>query len=138
MGVSSLMLLLAKYEGCSLKPYKDTLGKWTIGYGRCLDTRGISGDEAQYLLRNDAALALNHCIETYPWFAGLSEIRQNVVAAMDFQMGDAGIGAFHHMLEALRIGNYQEAAAQMLMSEWASQTPGRAKDMARMMETDSL
>jgi lysozyme len=47
--------VLKRDEGLRLKPYQDTVGKWTIGYGRNLDDRGISKYEAEAMLRNDVA-----------------------------------------------------------------------------------
>ena len=38
---------------CTPKPYKDTVGKLTIGVGRNLDDVGIGEEEAEVLLRND-------------------------------------------------------------------------------------
>ena len=44
-------------EGVKLKPYKDTVGKLTIGCGRNLDDIGISYTEVDYLLENDLNMA---------------------------------------------------------------------------------
>ena len=46
-------------EGLSLMPYEDTHQLLTIGYGRCLDIRGISKDEAEYLFNNDIQIAID-------------------------------------------------------------------------------
>ena len=51
--MESMIGMLKRHEGLRLKPYQDTIGKLTIGYGRNLDDRGISKEEAEYLLRND-------------------------------------------------------------------------------------
>jgi lysozyme len=53
LSVSSLIEQLRRDEGCVLKPYRDQVGKLTIGVGRNLDDVGISSDEAEYLLAND-------------------------------------------------------------------------------------
>ena len=49
--------LIAKHEGLRLKPYKDSVGKLTIGYGRNLDDVGISQEEAEILFSADVAQA---------------------------------------------------------------------------------
>ena len=41
----NLTELLKKHEGIRSKPYKDTVGKITIGVGRNLDDVGLSNDE---------------------------------------------------------------------------------------------
>ena len=56
--------LLRKYEGCKLHPYRDTTGKWTIGWGTItIDgtpvtglTPVISQAEADALMEADCAL----------------------------------------------------------------------------------
>ena len=44
---------LIRDEGLELKPYRDSVGKLTIGIGRNLDDKGISESEARMLLAND-------------------------------------------------------------------------------------
>ena len=41
-------------EGLRLKPYIDSLGHMTIGYGRALNRRGITKQEAEWMLEDDA------------------------------------------------------------------------------------
>ena len=52
-----LIDLLIRHEGIKLKPYHCTSGKLTIGIGRNLEDRGITKEEAIYLLNNDNDLA---------------------------------------------------------------------------------
>ena len=54
---------------------------------------------------------------------------------MASQLGVAGTLAFHHMLTSAQAGDYAAAAAEMLDSHWATQTPKRAKRLARQMQT---
>ena len=42
-----------KHEGLRLYPYNCSEGKLTLGIGRNLDDRGITEEEALYLLNND-------------------------------------------------------------------------------------
>ena len=48
---------VAGHEGCKLKPYLDTVGKTTIGYGRNLDDVGITQAEAKAMLETDLRIA---------------------------------------------------------------------------------
>jgi lysozyme len=45
--------LLIKHEGIRFTPYKCSMGRWTIGIGRNLSDKGITKEEALYLLDND-------------------------------------------------------------------------------------
>ena len=44
---------LIRDEGVRLKPYRDSVGKLTIGVGRNLDDKGLTRAEAEALLDND-------------------------------------------------------------------------------------
>jgi len=44
---------IKKHEGFRQFVYKCPSGKLTIGYGRNLENRGITIEEAEYLIRND-------------------------------------------------------------------------------------
>jgi lysozyme len=63
----------------------------------------------------------------------MTATRQAVLAAMGFQLGIAGLLAFKATLRAMEAGSYAMAAAGMLASKWASQTPARAQRMAAIM-----
>ena len=45
--------MLKRHEGLKVFPYHCSQNKLTIGIGRNLDDKGISKDEAYYLLYND-------------------------------------------------------------------------------------
>ena len=47
---------LIRHEGYRQFPYNCSAGKRTIAIGRNLDDRGISEDEAKYMLRNDIVI----------------------------------------------------------------------------------
>lgn len=124
-------------EGLRLKLYKDSLGYWTIGYGRLLDPAkggSISRDEADYLLANDLKHAEEDC-ETLPAYAALSPARQAVLIEMRFNLGGAGLRGFKRMLAALQQSQYDRAADSMLASRWRQQVGQRAVRMAEQMRT---
>jgi len=132
--MNELETLIAKHEGLRLKPYKDTVGKLTIGYGRNLDDIGISHTEAEFLLENDIAHALS-AAKTYPWFSSLSEVRQAVIIDMIFNLGNTGFSKFKATHAAIEEGDYNLAAEHMLDSRWASQVGRRAHEDAQMMRS---
>ena len=48
---------------------------------------------------------------------------------MAFQLGETGQKNFENMWTALAAGDKDTAATEALMSDWAYQTPKRAKDV---------
>ena len=128
-----LKIELTRDEGLRLKPYRDTVGKLTIGIGRNLDDVGISQDEAMHLLDNDIARTTAALDKAIPWWRSLNDVRQRVVVNMAFNLGVAGLLGFKNTLAAMKAGRYADAAGGMLASKWATQVGERAKRLADMM-----
>jgi lysozyme len=125
-------------EGLKLKPYRDTVGKLSIGIGRNLDDVGITEAEARLLLSNDIDRAANEVDAALPWFVGLDAVRQSALIDMAFNMGIAGLLTFTNTLAAIKEGRWADAAAGMLASKWATQVGARAERLAKMMETGAV
>jgi lysozyme len=133
MDVQALTQELLHDEKLELKPYRDTVGKLTIGVGRNLEDRGISVPEARYLLANDIDLVVAELDAALPWWRELSEARQRVMANMAFNLGTPKLLEFEHTLGLARAGKYSEASDAMLQSKWAHQVGPRASRLAVMM-----
>lgn len=122
-------------EGIRLKPYKDTVGKTTIGIGRNLSDKGISKDEALYLLANDIKDATAECKRYLEFFDTLDEVRQRVLIDMAFNMGIHSLLGFKTTLAHIAAGRYEAASESMLQSKWADQVGRRAQRLALWMRT---
>lgn len=133
--IDNIISQLKRDEGVRLKPYKDSVGKLTIGVGRNLDDVGISTEEADYLLQNDLIVTEARLSSTFPWTQGLDPVRRAVLVNMAFNMGVGGLAQFRHMLEAAQAGDYTKAAEEMNNSTWASQVGARAMRLAIQMES---
>lgn len=124
---------LIRDEGIRLKPYHCSAGHLTLGIGRNLDAKGISSEEALYLLENDIREVEEELDKALPWWRKLSEVRQRVLLNMGFNLGVKGLLGFHHTLTLAEEGRYDEAALAMLSSAWAVQVGARAQRLAQMM-----
>ena len=131
------MLLIKKHEGFRKYPYKDTRGYLTIGWGRCLSLKGITEEEATIMLLNDVndayETAKRICFTRGVDFNQLPENAKIVLIDMAFNLGGR-LGTFKKFFKELGLGNYKEAAKQMLDSKWAVQVGRRAIELAKMME----
>lgn len=135
---NSIASMLRREESEVLHAYQDHLGYWTIGVGILIDKRkggGLLPEESEFLLQNRIRICSEKIAAALPWFAGLNAARQGVLVGMAFQMGVDGLLAFKNTLRYVERGQYEAAAAGMMRSLWAEQTPARAKRMARQMET---
>lgn len=129
-----------RHEGSVTKhgrhyPYKDSVGKLTLGYGRNLDDNGISETEARYLLATDIQLVIKQLHDKFPWFGALDDVRQEVLLNMAFNMGIKTLLEFKNTLKCVAEGDFLRASQNMLASKWATQVGHRAVELAMMMET---
>lgn len=118
--------------------YQDHLGYWTIGIGRLVDKRkggGLSNEEMDYLCNNDVKRVRKGLADGLPWFGTLNEVRQAALINMAFQMGVEGVLKFTNSLELIRTRQFDKAAANLMLSLWAKQTPWRAQKMADQIRT---
>ncbi len=127
--------MLVDHEGLRLKPYRCTAGKLTIGVGRNLDDRGLSPDEAMYMLANDIRDSRKELSASFPWFDNLDEVRQSVLIDMNVNLGLSRLKGFRNTLALIGVGKYEAAAVEMLDSKWAEQVGRRAQRLSRMMAT---
>jgi lysozyme len=132
---SLLNKALMRDEDIRLKPYRDTMGKLTIGVGRNIEDRGISVATAMQMLGEDVDIVLAELDQRIPWWRGLDEVRQRVVANLAFNMGTPKLLGFRRMLDALKDGRNDDAADELLDSVYAWQVKGRAIRLAESLRT---
>jgi lysozyme len=115
MDTTKLESIIREHEGYRQFAYQDSLGYVTISIGRCIDSRkgkGISLDEALYLLRNDIAEYRKE-LEKFSWYQKQNEVRKCALIELSFK----------------------SAASHFLDSKWASQVKSaRANDIAYRIE----
>lgn len=137
------------HEGLRLMPYRDHLGKLTIGVGRCIDTNpfteqektavgdwrhGITRNAAMMLLKNDIRRCLDE-LNRWNWYHELNDTRQYALLDMDFQLGLKKLKQFKKMLAALEAKDFETAYNECLNSVYAKQTPTRAERIAKAIKT---
>ena len=120
-------------EGLRLKAYECSAGKLTIGYGRNIEDRGITQDEADMIFENDLIIVADELREIFDMFDDLSYNRKKCLMDMMFNLGKTRFKRFKKTIKAVRDGDYQEAAIQILDSAYARQLPRRSGNNAMLM-----
>lgn len=129
--------LIQEHEGLRLKPYYCSAGYLTIGFGRNLQSKGISHKEAVYMLDADIKDCVDDLCKTFPCrYNELNYLQQAGLISMRFQLGPGGFRGFKKMIDAVREGDMKRAVKEALDSKWAKiDTPERAQEMARLLES---
>ena len=137
----NLLNQLRRHEGLRLEPYKCSEGYLTIGFGRNIETNGISEAEAEFMLSNDL-IACERELKDEGWYNQLDETRRAVVLNMAFNLGKPKLMQFKKFIGALSDDDYEIASKEMITgsdgvseSKWASQVGKRAYELAEQMRT---
>ena len=130
--------LIQKHEGCSLFAIKDTRG-YSIGWGHDGAAEGETCTQAQAdsLFEQDfAAATAGACsvLGEESWTL-LNEPRQAALTDMAFEMGATGLAGFKVSLSLIRLGDFDAASANMLLSAWAKEVQKRAWEDALIIRT---
>ena len=129
--------MIKKHEGFRPKPYKDTKGNWTVGWGHLLkdgdtalgrDLGEVFEEDFQEAIRNYDSLGLT-----------LDPTRKAVVIDMLFNLGLTKIAhpktGFKKMLKALKEHDYDKAANEMVDSDWYHDVKRRGVTLVDLMRT---
>jgi lysozyme len=128
-------LILVVYDDANdhlVVPGYHMVGHPTIGYGRAIDVKGITQEEASYLFGNDMA-QVEGIAACFPWITALDPVRRGVIEVMIFNMGLYNVLQFKTMIYCLTKQDWKGAAAAMLNSKWAEEVHARANRLAAQM-----
>jgi lysozyme len=135
----TLLTSLKEDEGFRSRPYKDVVGKTTIGYGRNLDDNPLTEKEALYLLTNQLQSMERDLEYRSPVFRNLHRsIRREALLNMMYNLGVDGILGFNRMWDAIDRKDWSAAADEMLDSKWARQLPRRSRRLAYQVKFGML
>ncbi len=130
---AKLRHLLIVHEGYRQTIYHDSMGIPSIGIGRNLETRGVLPTEIDMMCDNDMQYFYNHLSEKFPWFLKLNDARQIALIDLCF-MGFKKFCSFVKMIAYLEQDDYDNAAIELLDSNYAKQVGKRAIDLAAIIK----
>ena len=118
-------------EGFRATPYRDTVGKLTIGYGLNLDA-GITMGEAAGLLLGRVE-SIERTLLASRWYSGLNDARRAAILNVAYNCGVEGLLAFKRMIAALTLQDFASAAHELLDSDAARMLPARYQALAKTL-----
>ncbi|GIW60572.1 MAG: hypothetical protein KatS3mg087_1638 [Patescibacteria group bacterium] len=141
---------IKKNEGWRDKIYLDTAGHPTIGWGfnldapatrRCLPREVINGQRSLTKAEAEPCFQklLTHARQAAKDFAGevwkeLNINQKTALTDMAYHLGRGGLFKFQRLRNALRRRDFKQAAAEVLDSRYARQTPRRARKNAGLIK----
>lgn len=120
---------LGTFKNNKFFKYKCSMGVWTIGYGHAIKASenfddGITEAQAEAMLLEDIKVAQSYARQIH--IDPHDEVN-DVLTEMIFQLGYSGAKKFKKMIQALKAGDYKQAAVEMRDSKWFQQTPRRVQ-----------
>ena len=130
--------MLTRDEGLRRKPYLDSTNHVSIGIGRNLTDKGVSGRTIDQMFQEDLDEAFLGAKDFFPDMDSWTPARQMAVINMVFNLGSFGFEKFKATRAAIERGDWDEAADHALNSKWATQVHGRSLRVAYMLRTGEI
>ena len=130
----SLIENVKESEGFRDKVYQCTQGYDTIGYGFAVKDLVLDEDIADMILERKLDKLEARIDSKFPFTEDLPRNVKDVVIEMCYQLGVSGFSKFKQTIALLRLGNFKEAADEMLQSRWSRQTPNRSKRLSDIVK----
>lgn len=145
MNLEQLREELIADEGCKYTVYEDHLGLETLGIGHLITQQDpefgqpvgtpVSEQRVHQAFNLDILVTVEDCRRLYPEWDTLPEEVQRIVANMMFNLGYPRLSKFVGMWKAVRSGEWQKAADEMVDSKWYYQVPNRAERLVQRMRS---
>lgn len=145
--MSQIIPILNFEEGFRARPYIDSEGYPTVGTGFLIGPKGAAISNYTFSLsKNVSDVWLQELVDAkfaemksnpaiYSALKQCNSARSDVLQSMAYQLGTQGLAGFKNTLQMISVGNFTGAAAGMMNSLWAKQTPKRALRHADVMRT---
>jgi lysozyme len=124
---------IKEFEGYSALVYECPSGYLSIAHGRNLEQRGITKEEANYLLQNDIDIAIKELSGIINNFKKLPSKVKLVLIDMHYNLGLSNLLGFEKMLDAIDQRDFEKAAEELLDSRYAIQVKRRALANASLL-----
>ena len=135
-------------EGCKYEVYLDHLGLPTFGIGHLITEKdpehqmgiGTPVDEIRVneAFEQDVHVTIGECQKLFDDWDELPETARLITANMMFNMGRHRLSKFKKMIQAIKDGDWLEAAEQMQDSRWYKQVTNRADRLISRMRAIGL
>lgn len=134
--LNELMTELKRDEGRRDRPYKDTRGILTIGYGHNLMASGLCEAALSAQLDHDIHLVFSALDQRLPWWRKHPEPVQRVLANLCFNLGIDGLLKFKKTLPLIMAREYVAAAdALMENGTYINQVGDRVGRLANLLRS---
>ena len=149
MSEEEIKKMIAHHEGTRYRPYKDSLGLWTVGIGHLIGdgkslppewNREFSKEEVQAMFEKDYAHHRAGAAAKTPNFDKMTSAMQGAFTDLAFNMGPNWIKAkgFKTLEKELKNFNTDGVVASLTNSKWAKQVGERAGHITNLINSSGF
>ena len=140
-GMKDVKSMVMRHEGVRNKPYKDSLGLWTVGVGHLIGdgkslppewNRTLSDDEVNQLFEQDFAKHVKIAEKT-PGYEKANEAGKGAFIDLAFNMGQWW-PKWPSTAKALDTGDFHSVAKGLQDSKWYQQVGNRAREIVALVD----
>jgi lysozyme len=137
--------MIIAHEGVRNRPYKDSLGLWTVGVGHLIGdgktlppemNREFSNEEVMAMFEKDYAHHRSAAMNI-PGFDKLDGRGQGALTDLTFNMGPSWISKWPKLKKQLEEGDTKSAAQNLEQSKWYGQVGNRAPTIVSLLRDSS-
>ena len=137
--------MIIAHEGVRNRPYKDSLGLWTVGVGHLIGdgktlppemNREFSNEEVMAMFEKDYAHHRSAAMNI-PGFDKLDGKGQGALTDLTFNMGPSWISKWPKLKKQLEEGDTKSAAQNLEQSKWYGQVGNRAPTIVSLLRDSS-
>lgn len=140
-GFKAVKDMIKMHEGVRNKPYKDSLGLWTVGVGHLIGDgkslppewdRTFTNEEINSLFEEDFE---HHkkAAEKIPGYSKINEQGKGALIDLTFNMGPSWYKKWPNFTKQLESGEYPSAAENLEGSKWYKQVGRRGSTIASLI-----
>lgn len=137
-----VMDMIKLHEGVRTKPYKDSLGLWTVGVGHLIgDGKSLPPEwNREFTMQEiDALFAKDYehhkkQAESTPGYSLANDRGRGALIDLAFNMGGAWYKKFKNASAKLASGDFKGAADDLVDSNWYKQVKGRAVTIVNLIK----
>jgi GH24 family phage-related lysozyme (muramidase) len=146
MSDEDIKKMIIKHEGIRNKPYKDSLGLWTVGVGHLIGdgykgqsapppewNREFSNEEVMKMFDEDYAHHKSAAMKI-PGYDKVDSKGQGALTDLTFNMGPSWISKWPKLKKQLGEGDTQAAASNLQESKWYGQVGNRAPTIVSLLK----
>ncbi|WP_396189368.1 glycoside hydrolase family protein, partial [Flavobacterium sp.] len=143
MSDDEIKKMIVAHEGMRTKPYKDSLGLWTVGVGHLIGDgktlppewdREFTKDEVMALFDKDYEEHKRAAESRTPKFDKMTGKGQGAFTDLTFNMGPAWLSKWPKLKAQIEAEDTEGIASNLAGSTWAKQVKSRSNDIIALAE----